>query len=113
MVAPRFKHKPKPEPIKYLGYVCPSDLPVKVGDKVIIPQGVKLIKPNSWTSFPNFKEVEATVARISPGKSYKNWNKHGTDYELVNVENPRIGFKTDIGILLVDINDIKLLKISS
>lgn len=106
MVAVRTARVRKEEPQKFFGYCDPNILPVKVDELVIIPAGIVLTQTDG-TKLRNPKEVEVKVAKITLGKSYKDWNRDGTKYNHVHVSNPQIGFKTSIGMLFVDINDVK------
>jgi hypothetical protein len=80
---------------------------VKVDDRVTIPKGTKMLRPNG-NIFVCPSDMIGKVVKVTQGKSYKDWNKDCTTFNVVNVENPMLGFNTSLGVLMVDINDVVL-----
>lgn len=104
MASPKVKTFPKEQP-KFYGFIEPHHLPVKVEDRVTIPKGTKMIKANG-SIFQCPIETTGKVIRISYGRSYKDWNRDCTNFNVVNVENPMLSFNTNLGVVQVDINDV-------
>jgi hypothetical protein len=98
---------------KFLGFVNPSHLPYKTGDKVAIPAGVTLYRQDPLNggssakrSIKNPTRVVVTVCGILEGKSYKLYSASG-GFQNIHERNTLLRFKTSIGILSVDINDVE------